>query len=125
LGNLATPLSVQKLQTALHAKAKENPSFRFYALYDKLYRADVLQYAYTCCKANRGAAGVDGERFEDIEAYGIERWLGELAQDLRNKTYQPQAARRVFIPKAGGRGLRPLSIPSIRDRVARRRRNWF
>jgi RNA-directed DNA polymerase len=84
-----------------------------------------LQYAYTCCKANRGAAGVDGERFEDIEAYGIERWLGELAQDLRNKTYQPQAARRVFIPKAGGRGLRPLSIPSIRDRVARRRRNWF
>jgi RNA-directed DNA polymerase len=111
LGDLSTPLSVQKLQTALHAKAKENPSFRFYALYDKLYRADVLQYAYTCCKANRGAAGVDGERFEDIEAYGIERWLGELAQDLRNKTYQPQA-------KAGGRGLRPLSIPSIRDRVA-------
>lgn len=118
LGNLATPLSVQKLQMALHAKAKENPSFRFYALYDKLYRADVLQYAYTCCKANRGAAGVDGERFADIEAYGSERWLGELAQDLRNKTYQPQAVRRVFIPKPGGRGRRPLSIPPIRDRVA-------
>jgi RNA-directed DNA polymerase len=118
LGNLATPLSVQKLQTALHAKAKENPSFRFYALYDKLYRADVLQYAYACCKANRGAAGVDGERFEDIGAYGLERWLGELAQELRNKTYQPQAVRRVFIPKPGGRGSRPLSIPPIRDRVA-------
>ncbi len=118
MGNLATPLSVQKLQTALHAKAKEDPSFRFYALYDKLYRADVLQYAYACCKANKGAAGVDEERFEDIEAYGLERWLGELAQDLKNKTYQPQAVRRVFIPKQGGRGLRPLSIPPIRDRVA-------
>jgi RNA-directed DNA polymerase len=118
LGNLSTPLSVQKLQTALHAKAKENPSFRFYALYDKLYRADVLQYAYACCKANRGTAGVDGERFEDIEAYGLERWLGELAQELRNKTYEPEAVRRVFIPKQSGTGLRPLSIPPIRDRVA-------
>ena len=118
MGNLATPLSVQKLQTALHAKAKENPGFRFYALYDKLYRADVLQYAYACCKANQGAAGVDGKRFEDIEAYGLDRWLGELAQELRNKTYQPQAVRRVFIPKQGGRGLRPLSIATIRDRVA-------
>lgn len=113
MGNLATPLSVQKLQTALHAKAKENPSFRFYALYDKLYRADVLQYAYACCKANQGAAGVDGERFEDIEAYGLGRWLGELAQELRNKRYQPQAVRRVFIPKQGGRGLRPLSIATV------------
>ena len=115
MGNLATPLSVQKLQTALHAKAKENPSFRFYALYDKLYRADVLQYAYACCKANQGAAGVDGERFEDIEAYGLGRWLGELAQELRNKRYQPQAVRRVFIPKQGGRGLRPLSIATVRS----------
>ena len=118
LGNLATPLSVQKLQTALHAKAKEDPSFRFYALYDKLYRADILQYAYACCKANQGAAGVDEERFEDIEVYGLDRWLGELAQELRNKTYQPQAVRRVFIPKQSGTGLRPLSIPPIRDRVA-------
>jgi len=109
---------LQKLQTALHAKAKENPSFRFYALYDKLYRADVLQYAYACCKANQGAAGVDGERFDDIEAYGLDRWLEELAQELRNKRYQPQAVRRVFIPKQGGRGLRPLSIATIRDRVA-------
>ena len=118
MGNLATPLSVQKLQTALHAKAKEDPSFRFYTLYDKLYRADVLQYAYACCKANKGAAGVDEVRFEDIEAYGLERWLGELAQELRIKKYKPQAVRRVFIPKQGGRGLRPLSIPTIRDRVA-------
>jgi RNA-directed DNA polymerase len=118
LGNLATPPSVQKLQTALHAKAKEDPSFRFYALYDKVYRTDVLQYAYACCKANQGAAGVDGERFEDIEAYGLERWLGELAQELRSKTYQPQAARRVYIPKQSGSGLRPLSIPTIRDRTA-------
>jgi group II intron reverse transcriptase/maturase len=118
LGNLATPLSVQKLQTALHAKAKEDPSFRFYALYDKMCRADILQYAYACCKANQGAAGVDEARFEDIEAYGLDRWLGELAQELRSKTYQPQAVRRIFIPKQGGTGFRPLSIPPIRDRVA-------
>ena len=78
MGNLATPLSVQKLQTALHAKAKQSPSFRFYALYDKLYRTDVLQYAYACCKANQGAPGVDGMRFEDIEAYGLERWFERI-----------------------------------------------
>src|SRR5260370_30731519 len=117
LGNLATPLSVQELQTALHAKAKENPSFRFYALYDKLYRADVLQYAYACCKANQGAPGVDGKRFEDIEAYGLDRWLGELAQELRKETYEPEAIRRVYIPKPNGK-LRPLGIATIRDRVA-------
>jgi RNA-directed DNA polymerase len=117
LGNLVTPLNVQKLQTALHAKAKEKPSFRFYALYDKLYRTDVLQYAYACCKANQGVAGVDGERFEDIEAYGVDRWLGELARELREKRYQPQAVRRVFIPKRSGQGRRPLGIPSIRDRT--------
>jgi hypothetical protein len=81
---LATPSSIQKLQTALHAKAKEEPEYRFYLLYDKVYRGDVLQHAYACCKANKGAAGVDDERFEDIEAYGVERWLGELAEDLRN-----------------------------------------
>ena len=117
LGNLATPLNVQKLQTALHAKAKENPSFRFYALYDKLYRADVLQYAYALASANQGAPGVDGARFEDIEAYGLERWLGELAQELRKETYAPEAIRRVYIPKPNGK-LRPLGIATIRDRVA-------
>ena len=83
MGNLATPLSVQKLQTALHAKAKAEPEFRFYALYDKVSRADILDYAYRCCKANQGAPGVDEQEFADIEAYGVERWLGELAQALR------------------------------------------
>jgi len=117
LGNLTTPENIQKLQAALHAKAKGEPGFRFYSLYDKLYRRDVLEYAYACCRANQGAAGVDGERFEDIEAYGVERWLGELTDTLRKKTYQPQALRRVYIPKPNGK-LRPLSIPTIRDRTA-------
>ena len=117
MGNLSIPLSVQKLQTALQAKAKENPGCRFYALYDKVYRQDVLQFAYRCCKSNGGAAGVDGQAFEDIESYGQERWLGELTQELREKKYQPQAVRRVFIPKRGGTGRRPLGIPSIRDRT--------
>jgi group II intron reverse transcriptase/maturase len=118
LGNLAIPESVQKLQRALQAKAKEKPDFRFYALYDKVYREDVLAHAYASCKANGGAAGVDGQGFEDIEVYGRERWLGELAQELKEKTYQPQAVRRVFIPKRGGTGRRPLGIPTIRDRTA-------
>jgi RNA-directed DNA polymerase len=118
LGNLSIPESVQKLQRALQAKAKEKPDFRFYALYDKVYREDVLGYAYASCKANGGAAGVDGQAFEDIEGYGRERWLGELAQELKEKKYQPQAVRRVFIPKRGGSGRRPLGIPTIRDRTA-------
>jgi RNA-directed DNA polymerase len=117
LGNLATPEKIQKLQTALHAKAKGEPGFRFYSLYDKVYLRDVLEYAYACCRANQGAAGVDGERFEDIEVYGVERWLGELADTLRKKTYRPQALRRVYVPKPNGK-LRPLSIPTIRDRTA-------
>jgi RNA-directed DNA polymerase len=116
LGNLSTPGSVQKLQTALHAKAKQEPGFRFYALYDKLYRIDVLTHAYRRCRSNGGAEGVDGQRFADIEAYGEERWLGELAQELKEKRYQAQAIRRVYIPKPDGR-LRPLGIPTIRDRV--------
>jgi hypothetical protein len=82
------PISVQKLQTALQAKAKEAPGYRFYRLYDKLYRKDVLEYAYRCCKANQGAPGVDGQEFADITAYGEERWLGELADTLRRKTYR-------------------------------------
>jgi len=116
LGNLSIPPSVQKLQTALHAKAKENPSFRFYALYDKLNREDILRFAYESCKANGGAAGVDGQEFSDIEAYGEDRWLGELAQELREKKYRPEAVRRVFIPKPNGK-LRPLGIPPIRCRT--------
>src|SRR5436853_377414 len=114
--NLTTPASVQKLQTALHAKAKESPNFRFYALYDKVYRKDVLDFAYHRCKANGGAAGVDGQTFEDIEAYGEERWLDELAQELKSRTYQPLPVRRVYIPKPDGK-QRPLGIPTIRDRV--------
>jgi len=117
LGNLTTPPSVQKLQSALHAKAKAEPGYRFYLLYDKVYRADVLEYAYRCCKANKGAAGVDGQRFEDIEAYGVERWLGELANGLRSKTYEPSAVKRVWIPKPNSEKLRPLGIPTITDRV--------
>ena len=114
--SLTTPFSVQKLQTALHAKAKESPDFRFYALYDKVYRRDVLAYAYERCKANGGAAGVDNQTFEDIEQYGAERWLDELAQELKSRTYQPQPVRRVYIPKPDGK-QRPLGIPTIRDRV--------
>lgn len=117
MGNLSIPLSVQKLQTALQTKAKENPGLRFYSLYDKVFREDVLQFAYLCCKSNGGAAGVDGQEFPDIESYGRERWLGELVQELRERKYQPQAVRRVFIPKRGGTGRRPLGIPSIRDRT--------
>jgi group II intron reverse transcriptase/maturase len=116
--SLATPVSVQKLQRALHAKAKEAPGFRFYALYDKVYREDVLAFAYQCSKANGGAAGVDGQAFENIETYGVKRWLDELAQELKSRTYRPLPVRRVYIPKPDGRQQRPLGVPAIRDRVA-------
>jgi RNA-directed DNA polymerase len=109
--------TVQKLQNSLHAKAKGSPGYRFYALYDKVYRMDVLAYAYDCCKSNKGAAGVDGQRFEDIEKYGLDRWLGELQQELKDKSYCPSAVRRVWIPKPDGK-QRPLGIPTIKDRVA-------
>src|SRR5213078_2890656 len=114
--SLTTPFSVQKLQTALHAKAKESPNFRFHALYDKVYRKDVLVYAYERCQANGGAAGVDNQTFENIEAHSRERWLDELTQELKSRTYQPQPVRRVYIPKPDGK-QRPLGIPTIRDRV--------
>jgi group II intron reverse transcriptase/maturase len=115
--SLTTPISVQKLQTALHDKAKGSPNFRFYALYDKVYRQDVLVFAYDCCKANSGAAGVDGQTFEDIEEYGERKWLDELAQELKSRTYRPQPVRRVWIPKPDGK-QRPLGVPAIKDRVA-------
>lgn len=114
--SLRPPEKVQKLQQALHAKAKGSPDYRFYALYDKVWRVDVLAFAYDCCRGNRGEAGVDGQTFDDIEAYGRERWLGELAQELRTKQYRPQPVRRVWIPKPDGQ-QRPLGIPTIRDRV--------
>src|SRR5579864_5708445 len=84
--SLTTPESVQKLQTALHGKAKESSDFRFYALYDKVYRKDVLAFAFECCKANGGAAGVDNQTFEDIEAYGAKRWMDELTEELKSRT---------------------------------------
>src|ERR1039457_7210546 len=86
--SLQTQLKVQKLQAALHAKAKGSPSVRFYALYDKVYRADVLEEAYKHCLEKGGAAGIDGQEFEDIEAYGVQKWLGELAHELRDKRYR-------------------------------------
>ena len=114
--SLRTPESVWKLQGALHAKAKGEPSYRFYSLYDKIHRKDVLLHAWNCCRANGGAAGVDGQSFEQIEAWGLEGWLGELAEEIRKKTYRAQAVRRVWIPKPDGK-QRPLGIPTIRDRV--------
>lgn len=113
---LEPPEKVGKLQATLHDKAKRSPGYRFYLLYDKVYRADVLAFAYECCRRNAGAPGVDGQTFDDIEQYGRDRWLDELAEDLRKKTYQPQAVRRVWIPKPDGK-QRPLGIPTIRDRV--------
>jgi RNA-directed DNA polymerase len=116
LGNLSTPNGVQKLQKALHAKAKAEAGYRFYALYDKISREDILAHAYAQCRSNKGAPGVDGQDFADIEAYGVQRWLGELALALRQETYRPDPIRRVFIPKANGK-LRPLGISTLRDRV--------
>jgi retron-type reverse transcriptase len=115
--SLTPPVKVQELRKSLHAKAKGAPSYRFYALYDKVYRTDVLAHAYQCCQANAGAAGVDGQTFADIETYGRERWLGELQQELKDKSYRPSAVRRVWIPKPDGK-QRPLGIPTIKDRVA-------
>jgi RNA-directed DNA polymerase len=116
LGDLSTPNRVQKLQMALHAKAKAEAGYRFYALYDKISREDILAYAYAQCRSNKGAPGVDGQDFAEIDAYGVERWLGELALALRQETYRPAPIRRVFIPKANGK-LRPLGISTLRDRV--------
>ena len=116
--SLLPPPKVGKLQKTLHAKAKGSPGYRFYALYDKVYRADVLWHAYRICQFNGGAPGVDGQTFEDIEAYGRMKWLGELAEELRAKRYCPEPVRRVHIPKPGKPGqTRPLGIPTIKDRV--------
>ena len=116
--NLTASEKVQRLQTALHAKAKEAPGFRFYSLSDKVWRDDVLVVAWQAVRRNGGAAGVDGETVEDIESFGVERWLGALAQDLKAGTYRPRAVRQVLIPKKKRGQFRPLGIPCLRDRVA-------
>src|SRR5215210_1329920 len=114
--SLATPEKIRSLQRKLYCKAKAEPAFRFYVLYDKICREDVLGHAYALARANAGAPGVDGVTFTQIEASGVEAWLAGLREDLVAKTYRPDAVRRVMIPKPGG-GERPLGIPTIRDRV--------
>ena len=114
--SLETPEKIRSLQRKLYCKAKAEPAFRFYVLYDKICREDVLGHAYALARANAGAPGVDGVTFAQIEASGVEAWLAGLREDLVTKTYRPDAVRRVMIPKPGG-GERPLGIPTIRDRV--------
>lgn len=114
--SLETPEQIRNLQSKLYAKAKAEPAYRFYLLYDKVYREDILAHAYRLARSHRGAPGVDGVRFEDIEASGLEGWLAGLREQLRTERYRPQPVRRVMIPKPGG-GERPLGIPTIRDRV--------
>jgi RNA-directed DNA polymerase len=114
--SLATPEKIQKLQRALYLKAKQEPTYRFYCLHDKVCRADILSHAYALSRFNGGASGVDGVRFEDIEEYGRERFLVEVRQELQGKRYRSEAVRRVMIPKPNG-GERPLGIPTIKDRV--------
>jgi hypothetical protein len=114
--SLATPIAIRTLQRKLYRKAKAEPAFRFYLLYDKIYREDILRHAYALARANAGASGVDRKTFAAIEASGLEKWLAGLREELISKTYRPDPVRRVIIPKPGG-GERPLGIPTIRDRV--------
>jgi RNA-directed DNA polymerase len=114
--SLQTPGSIRTLQRKLYDKAKKEPAFRFYILYDKVWRTDILSHAYALARANKGAPGVDGIAFDQIEAAGVEDWLSRLGEEIRTKTYRCQPVRRVMIPKPGG-GERPLGIPTIRDRV--------
>ena len=114
--SLQTPEAIRTLQRKLYGKAKSEPGYRFYLLYDKIWRPDILRHAYNLARANKGAPGVDGETFGAIEAAGEESWLARLGEELRAKTYRCQAVRRVMIPKPGG-GERPLGIPTVRDRV--------
>ena len=111
-------VSVRKLQTVLHAKAKGEPDLRFHALVDKVWRQDFLLEAWRMVRRNGGAAGVDGVRVADVEAHGVKRWVGELSRDLREGTYKPSPVRQVLIPKRRPGKFRPLGIPCLRDRVA-------
>jgi len=115
--SLVTPERIRTLQRALYAKAKQEPTRRFHCLYDKVWREDILAHAFALSRSNGGAPGVDGETFARLEVYGVERWLGELREEVRTGRYKPQPVRRVMIPKASGVGQRPLGIPTIRDRV--------
>ena len=110
--SLETPFKIRMLQRKLYLKAKAEPDYRFYLLYDKMYREDVLAHAYDLAKANQGAPGVDEQTFEQIESGGLKEWLDGIGKDLRAKTYKPQPVRRVMIPKPGG-GERPLGIPTV------------
>src|SRR5437867_7209671 len=112
--SLATPSKIRELQIKLYRKAKNEPGYRFYMLYDKIHREDILAHAYARARANNGAPGVDGQSFREIESRGLERWLAGIRQELRNKTYEPQPVRRVMIPKPGG-GERPLGIRTGTD----------
>ena len=114
--NLTTPEKIRSLRRKLYVKAKAEPDFRFYQLYDKVWREDILHHAYRLARSNKGAPGVDGVSFAMIEAAGLENWLSGIRDELRGKTYRPQPVRRVLIAKPGG-GTRPLGIPTIRDRV--------
>ena len=114
--SLTTPEKIRSLQRKLYCKAKAEPAFRFYLLYDKICREDILIHAYRLARANAGAPGVDGMTFARIEEQGLEAWLAGLRAELVLKTYRPDPVRRVMIPKANG-GERPLGIPTIRDRV--------
>src|SRR6266700_3483394 len=115
--SLTTPEKIRTLQRKLYRKAKAEPAFRFYLLYDKIHREDILRHAYELARANAGAAGVDGMTFARIETLGLEAWLAGLRKDLVAKTYRPDPVRRVSIPKADGEGEHLLGIPTIRDRV--------